>query len=87
MTIQRDPEGTETAILHNLVGFRGKRWLEVANYYFAEGKNSKGTEYPLKTLKQNPIQRSSLYLRILDSLLGSSINQKISGFLLWIEKE
>ena len=44
----------------------GKRWLHVATYYFAEGNKSKGTEYLLKTLKHNPIQRPSMYLRILE---------------------
>lgn len=65
----------------------GKRWLIVATYYFAEGNKSKGSEYLLKTLKQNPFQRPGMYLRIIDSLLGTSLHQKISGFLTRRAKE
>lgn len=51
---------------------RAKRWLEVAECYFAEGNHAKGRYYLWRTLRQNPFQLPTMYLSILDSLLGTS---------------
>jgi len=57
----------------------GKRWLEVATHYYREGNRAKGAAYLRKALLQNPLQRPSMYLRILDYILGT-------GFLVSIKK-
>lgn len=51
----------------------GKRYLEIATHYFREKKQAQGWTYLWKTIKTNPFQRPSMYLRILDYLLGTNI--------------
>jgi hypothetical protein len=51
----------------------GKRYLEVSLHYFLEGKKAQGWKWLGKTLKQNPIQRPGMYLRIVDAIFGTSI--------------
>ena len=51
----------------------GKRYLEVAIYYYLEGNRAAGWTWFRKALSQSPFQRIGMYLRILDALLGSSI--------------
>lgn len=51
----------------------GKRYLEVAIYYFLEGNRTSGWVWLRKALSQSPFQRPGMYLRILDALLGISI--------------
>jgi hypothetical protein len=65
----------------------GKRWLEVAEYYYSEGNNRKGNEYLKKTVLQNPIQRPSMYLRIVDHLLGTSMHGTIAKWIRIWEKQ
>lgn len=50
-----------------------KRYLEIATHYFREKKQARGWAYLWKTIKTNPFQRPSMYLRILDYLLGTNI--------------
>ena len=50
----------------------GKRYLEVAIYYFLEGNRAAGWSWFRKALSQSPLQRPGMYLRILDALLGTS---------------
>lgn len=50
-----------------------KRYLEIATHYFREKKQARGWAYLWKTIKINPFQRPSMYLRILDYLLGTNI--------------
>ena len=62
----------------NLSSFYGKqcmakRYLEIATHYFREKKQVQGWSYLWKTIKTNPIQRPSMYLRILDYLLGTNV--------------
>jgi glycosyltransferase involved in cell wall biosynthesis len=51
----------------------GKRYLEVAIYYYLEGDKSAGWFWLRKAVSQSPFQRPGMYLRILDALLGTSI--------------
>ena len=51
----------------------GKRYLEVAYYYFHEGNKPAGWIWLRKALYQSPVQRLGMYLRILDALSGTSI--------------
>ena len=51
----------------------GKRYLEVAIYYYLEGDKSAGWIWLRKAVSQSPFQRPGMYLRILDVLLGTSI--------------
>lgn len=57
----------------------GKRYLEIATHYFRENQRKKGWHYLLKALKKNPFQRLSMYLRILDFMLGTSIITALKG--------
>ncbi len=51
----------------------GKRYLEVAIYYYLEGNRPAGWSWLWKALSQSPVQRPGMYLRILDALLGTSL--------------
>jgi glycosyltransferase involved in cell wall biosynthesis len=51
----------------------GKRYLEVAIYYFVEKNRKEGLKWLRKALNQSVFQRPSMYLRILDALLGTSL--------------
>lgn len=57
----------------------GKRYLEIATHYFREGKKKNGFHYLWETLKQNPFQRATMYLRILDYLLGTNMITFLKG--------
>ena len=50
----------------------GKRYLEIATHYFREKKHTQGWFYLWKTIKTNPFQRPSMYLRIFDYIFGTS---------------
>jgi glycosyltransferase involved in cell wall biosynthesis len=50
----------------------GKRWLEVAVHYFREGNRKKGFLFLLKAIRTNPVLPPGMYLRIFDSLMGTS---------------
>lgn len=51
----------------------GKRYLEVAIYYFLEGNRSVGWTWFRKAVFQSAFQRPSMYLRVFDAVLGISI--------------
>jgi glycosyltransferase involved in cell wall biosynthesis len=51
----------------------GKRYLEVAIYYYQEGNRSAGWAWFRKAISQSAFQRTGMYLRILDIMLGTSI--------------
>jgi glycosyltransferase involved in cell wall biosynthesis len=51
----------------------GKRYLEVAIYYFREGNNKLGWKWFRKAVSQSVFQRPGMYLRIVDAVLGTSI--------------
>jgi hypothetical protein len=51
----------------------GKRYLEVAIYFFREGHKREGWVWFRKAVLQSVFQRPGMYLRILDALLGTSI--------------
>lgn len=57
----------------------GKRYLEIATHYFREGDKRKGNFYLWKALKENPIQRPSMYVRIIDYVLGTSFIKSIKA--------
>ncbi len=50
-----------------------KRYLEIATHYFREKKFSHGWLYLWRTIKTNPFQRPSMYVRIFDYLFGTNI--------------
>jgi hypothetical protein len=58
----------------------GKRYLEIANYYFLEGKKSAGWKWLRQAIRQSVFQRPGMYLRILDIMLGTSIVPSIICF-------
>jgi glycosyltransferase involved in cell wall biosynthesis len=58
----------------------GKRYLEVAIYYFLEGNRRAGWTWFRKAISQSVIQRAGMYLRILDIMLGTSIVPAIIRF-------
>jgi len=58
----------------------GKRYLEVAVYYYREANKGTGWIWLRKALSQSPFQRPGMYLRILDVLLGTSIVPAIIRF-------
>jgi glycosyltransferase involved in cell wall biosynthesis len=64
----------------------GKRYLEIAVYYFAEGNKKKGLTYVKKTLSTNPLQRPGMYLRVLDGLLGTGLMPGIKNILRFLWK-
>jgi glycosyltransferase involved in cell wall biosynthesis len=51
----------------------GKRYLEVAIYYYLEGNRGAGWAWFRKAISQSVFQRTGMYLRILDIMLGTSI--------------
>jgi glycosyltransferase involved in cell wall biosynthesis len=51
----------------------GKRWLETAIHYFMAGNKRQGFFYLLRAIQENPIQRVTMYLRVLDYALGLHI--------------
>jgi glycosyltransferase involved in cell wall biosynthesis len=51
----------------------GKRYLELAIYYYLEGNRPAGWNWFRKALSQSPVQRPGMYLRILDALLGTTM--------------
>jgi len=51
----------------------GKRWLETSIHAFSEGDRAKGLLYLKKAIRENPIQRPTMYFRVLDLILGTSI--------------
>jgi glycosyltransferase involved in cell wall biosynthesis len=48
----------------------GKRWLETSVHYFMFGNKRMGFSYLLRTIKENPFQRVTMYIRIIDYALG-----------------
>jgi glycosyltransferase involved in cell wall biosynthesis len=59
----------------------GKRWLETAVHYYREGNRRKGSDYLFKAIRANPLQRPGMYLRILDSLTGVGLLEKVRKIL------
>jgi len=55
----------------------GKRYLEIAIYFFREGKRKKGIKYLKSALKENPFLRPGMYLQIIDYLIGTSFVKTI----------
>jgi glycosyltransferase involved in cell wall biosynthesis len=51
----------------------GKRYLEVAIYYYLEGNRKLGGRLLRKAILQSIFQRPGMYLRILDAIAGTSI--------------
>jgi glycosyltransferase involved in cell wall biosynthesis len=51
----------------------GKRYLEVAIYYYLEGDRSSGWRLFRKAILQSIFQRPGMYLRVLDAIAGTSI--------------
>jgi glycosyltransferase involved in cell wall biosynthesis len=51
----------------------GKRWLETSIHYFMFGNKRKGYSYLFRAIKENPFQRATMYLRVLDYFFGSHI--------------
>ena len=49
-----------------------KRYLEISTHYFREKKHPQGWAYLWKTIRTNPFQRPSMYLRIFDYIFGTS---------------
>ena len=55
----------------------GKRYLEIATHYFREKNRRKGNFYLWKAIKENPFQHPSMYVRIIDYVLGTSFIKNI----------
>lgn len=55
----------------------GKRYLEVAIYFFKEGERKKGIRYLKRALIENPFQPLGMYFRISDYLIGTSFVKTI----------
>jgi len=51
----------------------GKRWLETSIHYFMVGNRRMGFSYFLRAIRENPFQRVTMYLRIIDYSLGLNI--------------
>jgi glycosyltransferase involved in cell wall biosynthesis len=51
----------------------GKRYLEVAIYYYQEGNRRAGWAWFRKAISHSAFQRPGMYLRILDIMIGTSI--------------
>lgn len=51
----------------------GKRFLEVAIYYYSEGDKKNGRIWFNKAISESIFQRPGMYLRIIDAILGTSI--------------
>ena len=51
----------------------GKRWLETSIHYFMFGNKPKGYSYLLRAIRENPFQRMTMYLRVLDYSFGFHI--------------
>jgi len=51
----------------------GKRWLETSIHYFMFGNKRMGFSYLLRAIQENPFQRATMYLRVLDYSLGLHI--------------
>ena len=51
----------------------GKRWLETSIHYFMFGNRRVGFSYLLQAIQENPFQRVSMYLRVIDYSLGLHI--------------
>jgi glycosyltransferase involved in cell wall biosynthesis len=58
----------------------GKRYLEVAIYYFLEGDRMEGWAWFWSAIRKSPWQRVGMYLRILDIMLGTSFVPAIIRF-------
>ncbi len=80
--------GADFLALGRFYGSRciGKRWLEVATHYYREGNRAKGAQYLRKAIITNPFQRLSMYLRILDYILGTSTLVRIKKLRAWLAK-
>lgn len=52
----------------------GKRWFETAVYYFANGDKKTGWRYLRMAIRENPVQRPGLYLRIFDAVFGTAVS-------------
>jgi hypothetical protein len=75
-----------TPAFHSLGRFHasraiGKRWLETAVHYYREGNRRKGSDYLFKAIRANPLHRPGMYLRILDSLTGVGLLEKVRKIL------
>ena len=65
-------------LFYTLGGFRGsqavgKRWLETSIHYFMSGNKRMGFSYLMRAIKENPFQRATMYLRVVDYSLGLHI--------------
>jgi glycosyltransferase involved in cell wall biosynthesis len=54
-----------------------KRWLETAVHHYREGNRRQGSAYLFKAIRTNPLQRPGMYLRILESLTGPGLIDKV----------
>jgi glycosyltransferase involved in cell wall biosynthesis len=48
----------------------GKRWLETSIHYFMFGNKRMGFSYLLRAIRENPCQRATMYLRVIDYSFG-----------------
>ena len=60
----------------------GKRWLETSIHYFMFGNRRMGYAYFWRAVKTNPFQRPTMFLRVLDYVLGLGIFLTIKKNLL-----
>jgi len=51
----------------------GKRWLETSIHHFSSGNKQRGFTYLWRTLRENPFQRPTMYLRVVDGIFGTSL--------------